>query len=439
MKNFKNGKYCFFLLVMFTCISSIKGQESYGDNPEKCKQKLSIMTTYYKQKSYLDAAPSWRYIIKNCPRASKNTYIIGNKIMELNIRNASTEESKALFVDSLLMNQDMRMKHFPKNKPNKQLAKKAIYLLKYRLKQEYKTAFTLLDSAFKTGPDELNAYDFKMYMYCYKLMIKSKVKQCDEMLDTYLLINSILTLREKNGKKVKEKTKRQITEYAEICMGCELLDSLYGTNFEARKTDTLWLDNGILLFKKKQCNSSLTFLLLLETRYVSKPNANTASTLGKYYLNTQDFVKAGTYFDDAIALENDSIKIAVHHVNKAKFFIAAKKYSQAYFDAKKAVAQDPNSMAAYMIIGDAIAYSSGQCNNLTFGGKENYWLAVDYYSQALRLSDDDKVKSSARKKISKFKKFFPEKGDLFLKSLAEGASYKVGCYLNENTKVRSLK
>lgn len=439
MENMNKGKYYLSLLVLFICLSGVKAQEHYGDNPEKCKQKLSIMTTYYKQKAYLDAAPSWRYIITNCPQASKNTYIIGSKLMELNIKNATTEESKSSYIDSLLMNQDLRMKHFPKNKPNKQLAKKAIYLLKYRLKKEYKTAFTLLDSAFKTGVDELNAYDFKMYMYCYKLMIKSKVKQCDEMLDTYLAINSILISREQNGKKVKEKTKRQITEYAEICMGCELLDSLYGTNFEARKTDTLWLDNGILLFKKKQCNSSSTFLLLLETRYLSKPNSNTASTLGKYYLNAQDFVKAGTYFDDAIELEKDSVKIAIHHVNKSKYFVSTKKYSQAYFEAKKALSQDPNNTAAYMIIGDAIAYSGGQCNNLTFGGKEKYWLAVDYYSQALRLSDDDKVKAVARKKIAKFKKFFPEKGDLFLKSLTEGASYKVGCYINENTKVRSLK
>ena len=128
------------------------------------------MTTYYKQKAYLDAAPSWRYLIQNCPRASKNTYIIGSKIMELKIKQAATEELKALYVDSLLMNQDMRMKYFPNNKPNKQLAKKAIYLLKYRLQNEYKTAFAMLDSAFNNGSDELSEYDFKMYIYCYKLI-----------------------------------------------------------------------------------------------------------------------------------------------------------------------------------------------------------------------------------------------------------------------------
>jgi tetratricopeptide (TPR) repeat protein len=211
---------------------------------------------------------------------------------------------------------------------------------------------------------------------------------------------------------------------------------LYARNFEVRKTDTTWLDTGILLFKRKKCNSSLTFLLLLETRYLSKPNAKTASTLGKYYLNTQDYNKASVYFDDAIKLESDSIKIALHHVNKAKYFIATSKFSKAFYESKKAIRQDSNNSAAYLTAGNAIAYSATQCKNLTFGGKEVYWLAIDYYNQVLRLSTIDKEKISARKKIIKFKKFFPEKGELFLKSLSEGATYKVDCYLNENTRVR---
>jgi len=435
----KTKQYIILVVLSIAAITSIKAQEFYGENPEKCKQKLSIMTTYYKQKSYIDAASSWRYIIQNCPQASKNTYIIGSKIMELYVKQASSPEIKSLYVDSLLLIQDLRMKYFPKNKPNKQLAKKAIYLLKYRLKKEYNTAFHLLDSAFKKGPKELSAYDFKMYMYCYKLMIKSKSKQCNEMLDTYLNINTILTKREQGGKKIKERTKQQITEYAEICMNCDLLDSLYSSNFKSRKADTTWLDNGILLFKKKKCNSSLTFLLLLEARYVSKPNAKIASTLGKYYLNTQNYEKANTYFNDAIKLEKDSVKIASHYTNKAKYLITINKYSQAFTQAKKAIHQDSNNATAHLTAGNAIAYSATQCKNLTLGGKEMYWLAVDYYQNALNLSVNEKEKKSARNKIAKFTKFFPEKGELFLKSLTEGTTYKVGCYINENTKIRSLK
>jgi tetratricopeptide (TPR) repeat protein len=441
MFNNKKNSIGYISIVLILLCGSLRGtaQVNYGENPEKCKQKLSIMTTYYKQKAYLSAAPSWRYIIENCPESSKNTYIIGSKIMEQYIKEADSPELKYLYVDSLLMNQDLRIKYFPNQKPNKQKAKKAIYLLKYRLKEEYQTAFQLLDSAFTNGPNELSAYDFQMYLYCYKLMIKSKVRQCDQMLETYLTINQLLEQREQAGKKIKNNTKNKITEYAEICMDCDLLDSLYFSNYEKRKNDTTWLDNGILLFKRKQCNSSTTFLTLLETRYLSKPNAKTASTLGMYFLNIQDYDKANSYFSDAIELEKDSTKLAVHHVNKSKYFIVTKDYRQAFNESKKAIREDKSVPGAYLTAGDAIAYSASQCKSLTFGGKETYWLAVDYYGQVLRLSDDEKEKARAKQKIAKFKKFFPEKGDLFMKSLEEGDSYKVGCFLNEKTKIRSLK
>lgn len=431
-------KFC-TLVVMLLGNVKLNSQEIYGTDPEKCKQKLSIMTTYYKQKDYASAAPSWRYLIKNCPQASKNTFIIGSEIMELFVKEATSPEQKAQYVDSLLMNQDLRLTYFPESEPNKQLAKKAIYLLRYRLKKEYKTAFSLLDSAFVKGPEELTAYDLKMYLYCYKLMVKSKVKTCEQMLDTYLAVSDIIGKREAKGKKIKEKTKNQITEYAEICMDCNLLDSLYGANFDLRKQDTTWLDNGIQLFKRKKCNSSQTFLLLLETRYISRPNANTASTLGKYYLNTQDYTKAGKYFDDAITLAVDSSKLAGHHLNKSKYLIATNKYQSAFYESKKAISQDQSSSAAYLIAGDALAYSASQCKNLTFSGKEMYWLAIDYYNKAVKLSSSEKEKQTARNKIGKFKQFFPEKGDLFLKSLTEGQSYKVACFVNETTKVRSRK
>lgn len=433
------GIKLYFTLLLIGFVSLAYTQNLYGEKPEVCKQKVSFMTTYYKQKAYKDALPSWRYVFSNCPQASKNTYIIGSKIMESLIKETSDKQLKKQYVDTLLLIQDLRIKYFPKNKTNKTLAKKATYLLKYRLKTEYQTAYTLFDSAFSNGANELSAYDFKMYMYCYNLMVKSKKIECGAMLQAYLKINSIINDRENKGKKIKAKSKQKITEYAEICMDCNLLDSLYFKNFEQYKNDSTWLDEGISLFTVKKCNSSKTFLLLLETRFTTKPNSNTAITLGKYYFSKQNYDKTQFYFSQAITLETDSAKKAEHHVNKTKYFIAIKKYNKAILQAKKAIALDPTNASAFLLHGDAIAYSSTSYKNLTFGGKELYWLATDYYAKALVLSIDDKTKSKAINSIAKYKQYYPEKGDLFLKSLSEGDSYKVTYVVTESTKVRGRK
>ena len=186
-------------------------QELYGSNPQACKEKLSILTTYYKQKAYADGGPSLSYLLKNCPQASKNIYIIGNKVFETLIESAINEELKEKYIDSLILLQDWRIKYFPENKQNQIRADKAVYLLKYRLQNEYTQAFNLLDSSFKAGTEDLNYYDLYMYMYAYNLMVKTKKINCSNFVNDYLKVISQLNKQKQSGQKVDEKTVQKNT------------------------------------------------------------------------------------------------------------------------------------------------------------------------------------------------------------------------------------
>ena len=437
MNTFKKLLILFVLLVSTSTNAQV--DESYGENPDECKQRLSILSTYYKQKAYLDAGLSFRYLLKNCPRASKNIYIIGNLVLEAEIKQAPNDTVKGQLIDSLLLLQDLRLKYFPGKDPNKIRSAKAIYLLKYKLKTHYTEAFSLLDTAFTTNPAKLKPYQLKMYMYCYKLVVKSKVKNCDQLITAYLSVLQEISKKEQAGKTVKEKTKSKINSYAETCLDCDILDSLFQKGFESKKADTLWLDNGIDVLSRKKCNTSTALLMLLEERITSKPNAKTASTLGKYYVSKQDYPKAKTYIEQSISLEKDSVKSSKYRMVFSKYYLQQKKYSKAITQSKKAILLNKKNYNAYMTIGDAYASSSSSCKTLTFAGKELFWLAVDYYNKAASHAKDQKRNNKAYAKAKKYSKYFPEKGQLFLKSLKNGDKYTVKCTLSEATIVRSKK
>jgi hypothetical protein len=63
-----------------------------------------------------------------------------------------------------------------------------------------------------------------------------------------------------------------------------------------------------------------------------------------------------------------------------------------------------------------------------------YWLAVDYYEKAKRV--DPEVFAAANEKINTYRRYFPDKENLFFQGFQEGQSYKIGSWINETTKVR---
>lgn len=100
--------------------------------------------------------------------------------------------------------------------------------------------------------------------------------------------------------------------------------------------------------------------------------------------------------------------------------------------ANKVLAVNPNSGAAYILIGDAIVGSSSSCEDGGLGARSVYWLAVDYYNKATRDTD---AASAARKKIGIYKGQFPSREDLFSFSLKDGSDFTVPCW-GETTKIR---
>lgn len=438
-------KTFFSLLLAFLISLSSQAQQTdvnYGENPDECKKNLTIMLTYYKQKSYRDAARTWRWCFNNCPESSKNIYIVGEKIMK-NFMSESKEDKalRSTYIDTLLMIYDKRLKHFSKDDKGKIkiLESKGKALAQFRINESYEEAFNLLETVVTSQFPKVKSTTAKSYMYSVKIMHKKGKLSCYDVIQAYLktmeIVDANIDAKPKKYQILKEKS----IKYADACLDCDLLDSLYSTNFESSKNDTLWLDGGIELLKEKKCYKKEILVKMLEKRFESAPSSKTAITLAKYFSNKQNKTKALSFFDKAITLEKDSSELEKHLIKKAKFQNNTSNYSGARTTANKIIKLNPQAAKAYLIIGNSIIYGSLNCKSLTFGGAEVFWVAVDYFNKAARLAKEPKTKTKALEKADKYSAYFPAKNAIFLKSLNPGDSYKVECWINASTTIREKK
>jgi tetratricopeptide (TPR) repeat protein len=431
------------ILLIIVSISSIAQENksvNYGENPDECKKNLTIMQTYYKQKAYVDAARTYRKCLLGCPESSKNIYIIGEKIIKNYIKlNKDNKELKSKYVDSLLMIYDLRMKYFPGDKKSqmKILESKGKALAQYRINSSMEEAYLLLDSAVNYTFPQTKSSTAIRFMYVNKIMNKKGKLQCTDVIKNYLTVENIVKYNSENKNYVKVKQKN--LKYADACLECELLDSLYSANFEANQNDSNWLDSGIDLLYEKKCNSSEVLVSMMEKRFESSPAAKTAIVLAAYFGNKERNEKALNYFDKAISMQKDSIKLTKYLVKKSRFQNKTGNYSGARSTANKALIIDPKKAEAYIVIGNALSYGASNCKTLKFGGPEVFWVAVDYYNKAASIAEDPEIKAKALKKAAKNSSYFPREQDIFLKTLNVGDSYKVGCWVNTSTTIRAKK
>ena len=90
-----------------------------------------------------------------------------------------------------------------------------------------------------------------------------------------------------------------------------------------------------------------------------------------------------------------------------------------------------------MLIGNAYAQSTNTCGNSEFEKAAVYWVVVDQFVKA--KSVDPSIADKANDYINNYSKQFPNNEITFFNGYTDGQTYKVGCWIDETTKVRTIK
>ena len=438
---------------------------------EECLQNLSIFAEYAKVKNYTAAYEPWQKVRKQCPTLNVAIYSYGEKILSDRLENAA-DADKAAIKSDLLALYDEWVTNFPTrrnvNKVGEILSKKAQSMLDYEMGsleevyQSFDKAFTE-DSESFTNPKHLYNY-FKTLYDIYKaananvsmeqlfnkyeevsekfeLESTNLSKQLDKIL-TKEDAGTALTSRETRNKKVYEINSKAIGTYisnldAIIAQEatCENLVPLYQRNFEANKTDAVWLKRAASRMDGKECSDDPLFVTLVEALHNLDPSADSAYYLGLLNDKSGNSEDALKYYEESIALETDNYRKAKILYKIAIKFKNAGRKSSARSYAQKALSYQPSFGNCYLLIANLYASSANDCGNTQFEKRAVYWKAAEMARKAGAV--DASIKSLADKTAESYMGRAPSKTDIFTEG-NEGQVITFSCWIGGSVTVPKL-
>ncbi len=133
--------------------------------------------------------------------------------------------------------------------------------------------------------------------------------------------------------------------------------------------------------------------------------------------------------DDSDRLAKFNLRISKIYYGHVRNFRKAREY------AYKALEYRPNWGEPYIVIGKLYASSGPLCGpGRGWDSQIVTWPAIDKFRKA--KSVDPSVANEANKWIAYYQKYMPSVEDIFQRQLNNGDTFKVGCWIQENTTIR---
>ncbi len=441
------------LLTSLLIFEKAFSQDKYGESPDLCKEKLSEFFEYAKTKDYQYAYEPWLWTFENCPKASKNIYKYGLKIIEDRYEKATGDQKsvEAQLIDKIY---EQRIQYFPDNL-GKVYSDWALWLEKRKASEE--EIFKRLEQAFKTDPAQMSIKN--IFKYFQVVTDKNKDTNLQFVFDTYDdaldAVNKKIDYHSKESDKlnklVQEGTtlsKKQETAYknhginlrglgqvetgfdqiiGEIA-SCDKLIPLYSKNLDKHKNDGKWLRRAASRLNTKECTEDPIYPKLVEAFVSAEPSPEAFAFISKIYEDRGEKQKANEYRKKAVESETDPYKKAKYLYNIGYSYINTSP-SKAVSFARQALKIRPSFGKAYLLIAQAYAKSANNCGNDEFSKRIVYQAAADKAVQAKKV--DQSIASLANKYITSYTASAPKTKDYFLAGYKPGDSYTIKCWVNE--------
>ncbi len=150
---------------------------------------------------------------------------------------------------------------------------------------------------------------------------------------------------------------------------------------------------------------------------------------GQYY-------EAVKLFDEYVANSDDASKKAKYTLLISKIYYGdIKDFPKSRKYALQSAELNPSSGEPYLLIGKLYASSGPLCGPGTgWDSQIVTWAAIDMWKKALK---DPLVSTEAQKLINTYTQYMPKKEDIFMKGYKKGDSFKIDCWINTTTTVRT--
>ena len=431
------------LSVTFAAFSQ-KGVEDdsrygHGDDSIRCIRNLSLYREYAKHDNYKDAIPAWRIVFRECPHSTKNIYIDGARMYNDFIEKENDKAKQDALIDTLMMIYDQRIRYYKQEGSVR--GRQGVDLLRYRrddpekLMQGYRY---LKESATILKNKTSIAVIATMMQAAYSLFEQGLLTDI-QVLDDYALTSDIIDFMltqdagDANTNKVKESV--DLGLIVSGAASCASIIKYFKPNYEKRRNDLNFVKKVASFMASLDCKDDPLYIKATEDHFRLEPTAESAFNLAKLFVTRENFEKAVKYYNEAINREQDNSKKADYYYQLGVVTNARMNQPEKAREyALKAIEIRPDWGEPYILIGDAYI-AAKDCFTDDFEKKTVYWAAVDKFMKAKEV--DPLVAEKANERITTYSQYFPDAETVFFYGHQKGDSYKVGCWINETTTVRS--
>ncbi len=154
-------------------------------------------------------------------------------------------------------------------------------------------------------------------------------------------------------------------------------------------------------------------------------------------LQNGDYQKAIDLFSEKANTTSDPMQKSKYEFIISKIYYAhLKQFPNARTWALKAAKSRPNWGDPFILIGQLYASSGPLCGpGRGWDSQVVVWPAIDKWNYAKQI--DPSVAAEANKWINRYSQYMPKKADVFMRGSSVGGTYKVGCWIQEQTRVRT--
>ena len=434
-----------FLLAVSLIFIAAKTNAQEDANRE-CQIKYNLFKGDFNSKKYDDALINLTYLLDNCQDLSVNIYKYGSDLAEKAKKDPVL--AKRIY--------EQRLQYFPKKNPAKVHSDYASYLMKNKLSTDDEI-FSILEKAYTIDPTKMGVKN--LYVYFQGVTDRNKDTNPQKVFDTYddvlenvnkKLDNYAAQLRKLSVDTIRNKKKIYAYTVNSKALGqveggldnmiseiatCERLVPLYERDFEANKTNSVWLRRAVSRMFEKECQEEPMYEKLAKAYAEATPSPDSYTFYAGILEKNGDASGAAAMREKAFNLETDPIKKAKY---KLKFAQAAKsrgQLSKARSLAREALKFNPNYGRAYLLIASLYQSSVNTCGTDEFEKRMVYAAALRQAQVAARV--DPSLSSNARRYIRSYKANLPSKKVIFTQGAQIGASHTIKCWIGETVKVAS--
>jgi len=404
----------------------------------------SLYREFFKQEDYKSALPHWRIVYKTYPKSTAQIYIDGLKMMESNMQQALNTKSKVLYLDTMMMIYDKRMKHM--DNAGELLGRKAAKYLETVItldlsKEDYindlKTGYGFAEKSIEKSGDSSEPAVLVLFMQSAKILYS-----LDQFAKGVVFENFEKTMNILDAQMKKDETKEkaatavplieQIIESSGV-LDCQGLVDFYTPKYKTNPKDVELIKKIIRMFKRENCENDFS-IKLSEELYQLEPSSEAAYNMARSFLKKENYQKAFEYYQKAYSAEPDNNLKATYYYEAAGLSLQQGKLQNARDLANEALKLRSDYCEAYILIGEIYAQASKNFSEDDFERTTVFWLSVDYFKKAASY---EKCRDDANSKVNFYENYFPNKEEIFFRSLTIGNNHYLGSWINETTKVRA--